>query len=359
MGYGRTSEFIACNLDEQKVDKGGFSSDKNKTFDALGGADVLEDFIGNLSPDLISILLKDHTTSTDDCQKNIFWATDDYESLGGEYAYHSQILPHLITGGNGHIIMPRTLKHKSKQAERSREMAEVFTPSWVCNLQNNQVDEAWFGRSDVFNRELPDHTWEPTAEKITFPEGKTWRDYVRDTRLEITCGEAPYLVSRYDTTTGEELPMNKRVGLLDRKLRVVSENTETSEEWLKWAQIAYKSIYGFEWQGDNLLIARENLLMTFADYYHAKFGCMPFLRSMQYIAYIISWNVWQMDGLKGVVPHSCGTKRSAQLRLFGEPELCPCRGCLNGDIKQHNGTYCTIRDWTAKKKVRFIDLINS
>lgn len=186
MGYGQTGELIVDNLDEQKVVRGDFSSAKNETFDAPSGADVLEDFIKNLSPNLINILLKDHTTSTPDCQQNIFWATNDYEPLGEEYVYHSPILPHLITGENGHIIMPRTLKNKSKQAERSREMAEVFTPSWVCNLQNNLVDEAWFGRSDVFNHELPDHTWEPTAEKITFPEGKTWRDYVRDTRLEIT-----------------------------------------------------------------------------------------------------------------------------------------------------------------------------
>lgn len=359
MEYGQTSGVIEKNFLKQEEVQDGSHISNNEEFEAPSGADILEDFIMALSPDLMNVLLKDHTTSTPDCQRNIFWATDDYEPLGEEYAYHSPILPHLITGENGHIIMPRTLKNKSKQAERSREMAEVFTPSWICNLQNNQVDEAWFGRSDVFNRELPDHTWVPTIEKITFPEGKTWRDYVRDTRLEITCGEAPYLVSRYDTTTGEELPIEKRIGLLDRKLRIVSENTETSAEWLKWAQTAYKSIYGFEWQGDNLLIARENLLMTFVDYYHAKFGGTPLLKSMQYIAYIISWNVWQMDGLKGVVPHSCGTKRSAQLSLFGEPELCPCRGCQNGDIKQHNGIYCIIRDWTAKKKVRFIDLINS
>jgi hypothetical protein len=30
--------------------------------------------------------------------------------------------------------------------------------------------------------------------------------------------------------TGETIPIAKRIGLLDRKLRVVSENTETEEE---------------------------------------------------------------------------------------------------------------------------------
>ena len=41
------------------------------------------------------------------------------------------------------------------------------------------------------------HLWETTTDPIIFPDGKSWKDYVRDTRLEITCGEAPYIVSRY------------------------------------------------------------------------------------------------------------------------------------------------------------------
>ena len=75
--------------------------------------------------------------------------------------------------------------------------------------------------------------------------------------------------------------MERRIGLLDRKLRVVSENTETTGEWLKAAQSAYQSIYGFEWQGDNLILAREALLYTFLDYYRAKFGKDPL---MEYLA---------------------------------------------------------------------------
>lgn len=53
----------------------------------------------------------------------------------------------------------------------------------------------------------------------------TWKSYVKYTRLEMTCGEALYLVSRYDNTTGEYFSVRQRVGLLDRKLRVVGENT--------------------------------------------------------------------------------------------------------------------------------------
>jgi len=283
------------------------------------------------APEVLDTLLRDHTTG-----KNIFWATHDYEELGSEYSCHSPILPELITGERGMVIRPRVLKSKEEQTGRAKEMAEVFTPSWLCNAQNNLVEEAWF------------------AEK-----GKSWQDYVRTTVLEISCGEAPYLVSRYDATTGEPVPIEKRIGLLDRKLRLVSENTETSGDWLDWAQTAYKNTYGYEWQGDNLLIARENLLLTFIEYYEAKFHKMPLPKSINYMAYIISWNLWQMDGLKGVVPESCRDGVNEKIMtLFGEEEqTVRCPGCQQEDIRRHNGTYCLIKDWGTGKKIRFIDLI--
>jgi len=324
-------------------------------------ADIIEDRIARLSPDLLSLLLKDHTTSKENEQRNIFWATHDYEPIGAGYEYHSPILPALITGSHGHVIMPRVLKSRGTQRDRSRGMAEVFTPSWICNAQNNLVDAAWFGREGVFNRENADHSWTVSTAPITFPEGKTWRDYVRLVRLEITCGEAPYLASRYDTTTGEPIPVRERIGLLDRKLRVVGENTESASDWLRWAQAAFQSVYGYEWQGDSLLIARENLLMTFVDYFRDKFHKDPAVRSLLYIAYIVSWNLWQMDGLRGVVPDSCGTKPTGEQSLFGDaPETKPCEGCAMGDIRRHNGTYCLVRDWAAKPpkdRIRFIDLL--
>lgn len=325
--------------------------------------DIREDDLRELSAEVLDTLLHDHTTG-----RNIVWATHDYEPLGSMYDYHSQILPELITGENGMVIRPRVLKSKAEQTDRAKEMAEVFTPSWVCNAQNNLVDEAWFGRKDVFNVEnTTDHTWQSNPNKIEFPDGKTWKDYVRATRMEMTCGEAPYLVSRYDATTGEPIPLQERIGLLDRKLRVVSENTETSSDWLDWAQIAYMHTYGFEWQGDNLLLAREALLWTFIEYYQAKFGKAPVLRSIKFIAYIISWNLWQMDGLKGVVPDSCHSHIEVSGGLFDEKEerIIPCPGCERDDMEKHNGIYCLIRDWGNKdlktgennRKIRVIDLM--
>ena len=333
-------------------------------------ADVPENLIQQISSELLKTLLIDHTMSTPKRRKNIFWATTDYEERGKGYQYHDPILPKYITGKNGQVIMPRVLKTKSTQQERSHSMAEVFTPPWICNVQLNQIDEKWFGRPNVFNTEAIDdsgnRSWVATTDKIEFPVGKTWRDYVRDNRLEITCGEAPYIASRYDTTTGQPIPIAQRIGILDRKLRIVSENTTKSGEWLKAAQQAFMSTYAYEWQGDNLLLAREAMLISFIEYYKEKFGKMPLLRSMKYIAYIISWNVWQMDGLKGVVPNSCHIeeKKVPVLRLFddsGENVTHePCPGCEKNDFYLHNGIYCLIRDWRKKKeksKIRFIDLL--
>lgn len=260
------------------------------------GVDISENDLRERYPEVLATLLRDHTTG-----KNIFWATDNYAKLGEAYNYYAPIIPSLITGEYGQVIRPRVKKDKELQLSRIRDMAEVFTPSWICNVQNNLIDTAWFNRENVFNIELGE-TWETVKTRITFPEGKTWKDYVRANRMEITCGEAPYITSRYDTTTGEFIPVESRIGLLDRKLRVINENVDQTGEWLKAAQTAYKSIYGYEWQGDSLLLAREAMLYTFLENYYLKFSRMPQERSIRYIAYIVSWNIWQMDGLKGVVP---------------------------------------------------------
>jgi len=328
--------------------------------------DILENDIREKYPEVLDILLLDHTT-----QQNIFWATDNYQEFGDKYQFSSHILTESITGENGHIIMPRVKKDKDLQKSRVREMAEVFTPSWICNAQNNLIDNAWFERENVFNTEVQlengTKSWEVNLDKIGYPKGKTWKHYVSDTRLEIACGEAPYMTSRYDTTTGEFIPIEKRIGLLDRKLRVINENVDDSAEWLEVAQTAYKSMYAFEWQGDSLLLAREAMLITFIENYTFIFGIEPLLKSIQYIAYIISWNVWQMDGVKGVVPKSCDTKRTETTNLFGDVDIKSeeCQGCTKDNIKKHNGIYCLIKDWsnndlvteTKGRKIKFIDLL--
>ena len=197
-----------------------------------------------------------------------------------------------------------------------------------------------------------------TKNKIDFVLDKTWQDYVVENRLEISCGEAPYLVSRYDTVTGDWIEISDRIGLLDRKLRVIKENTDNEEDWYCWVLKAFKSIYGFEWQGDSVLIARENLLFTFIDYYVQLFNKIPDDPKLEKVAKIISWNIWQMDGLKYVIPNSCAPIKKDQLSFFdNEDKAADCIGCIKNNIHKHSGTYCKIMNWETKRSIKFISLI--
>lgn len=322
------------------------------------GVDILENDIIKKYPKVLDILLCDRTTNS-----NIIWATDNYQHLGDSYAIKSEILPELITGLNGNIIMPRVQKDKLAKLARVKNMAEVFTPSWICNAQNNAIDKAWFERKNVFNKEIPNEKkWKTNQANIEFPKNKTWKDYVNETRLEISCGEAPYITSRYDTTNGEFIEVANRIGLLDRKLRIINENINDSDEWLKFSISAYKNTYAYEWQGDSLLLARESMLFTFIENYKYKFKKDPLLKSIQDIAYIISWNVWQMDGLKGIIPFTCSDINTKSVNLFGEEETdkSVCKGCLKNNMFEHNGIYSLIMDWSNNdlkgKSIRFIDL---
>lgn len=314
--------------------------------------DIRENYISHLDTKLLEILLQDKSS-----KKNIIWATDNYSERGFGYRRNDQITPESITHFNGGIIKPRTTKSKIEQAIRIRDKAEVFTPSWVCNNQNNLVDTAWFGRENVFNSENGE-AWIPSKGRIVFPEDKPWQKYVKANRMEISCGEAPYLASRYDTVSGLWLETDNRIGILDRKIRVVNENTEDEQDWMKWIIKAFQSVYGFEWQGDSLLIARENLLFSFIDYYTERFGVQPKTTYLKKIANILAWNLWQMDGLKCVIPYSCIPVEATQMTLFDEtPNGEPCPGCLKNDMYSHTGIYCRIMDWGHKHSLRFIDLL--
>ena len=314
--------------------------------------DIKETNIYKLDSRLLEILLTDRSS-----KKNLIWATDNYASRGFGFQSFDYITVNAIIRRNGSVIKPRVEKSKKEQASRVKDKAEVFTPSWICNAQNNLIDDAWFGKGNVFNTET-DKGWIVNLERITFPEGKSWQDYVKENRLEITCGEAPYLVSRYDAVTGNIIAIRERIGLLDRKLRVISENVDGEQEWIEWAKIAFKSVYGFDWQGDNVLLARENLLRTFIDYYTDKFGLSPITEYLIDFAEIISWNIWQMDGLKYVIPNSCKPVPKLQMSIFEDEEECEeCPGCANNDNSKHTGTYCVIKDWEKGRNVKFVSLI--
>ena len=273
---------------------------------------------------VLDTLLKDRSTG-----KNIIWGTDPPEELQTvmyePVTDRSQITTQQLRLTHYEVVLPRMMKQTDTQQQRTRKKGEVFSPAWVCNKMNNALDADWFGglgageTAGQFTVELP-QGWQTVETPVQFPvcKGRTpaWVQYVQSRRLEVTCGEAPFLASRYDAATGEMIPVARRIGILDRKLRVVSENAATEDEWRKYATHAVQSTYGYEYQGDNLLLARVNLLLTYAEHLQARWQRKPTKEELQPIANIISWNLWQMDGLRLSVPGGKPQPEAEQLDLF-------------------------------------------
>ena len=274
--------------------------------------DISEEQLALESADLLKILLKDRTT-----KKNIVWATHSYELLRKGFAPSDRITPSRVTGTYANLIQPRSEKSKYEQKDRTKIRAEVFTPTWLVEKQNGYVEA-----------EL---------------EALDLEDYIQLRWLEITCGEAPYMVTRYDTVTGEEIPLSERVGFLDRKLQRISREVSDEAAFYDLVKKAYRASYGYEYQGDSLLLARENLLATFEDYYLAKTGNQPTLEQKKAIATIISYNVFQMDGLKKISPYSAKQEQSQQLSLFSD-EL---------EVEQAEESKTQIKDWKKNKMIGF------
>lgn len=247
--------------------------------------------------------------------KNIIWATDSYSDRGKGYQRDQQMLfEQVIRSG---FLQPRILKSLDVQKERTKKNAEVYTPAWICNLMNNQIDQDWFEDQEGFNQQ-EDKNWITNPDHVSFlnKDKKTWKEYVSRKVLEITCGEAPYLVSRYDSSTGNPIDIKDRVGLFDRKLRVVTENTNNFKDWYKWALKALKSIYGYEFQGDSLLIGRVNVYLTLLENAKEIWNQDLTVKQQEQIADIICWNLFQMDGLTDCIPVGAPADQFVQPSLF-------------------------------------------
>ena len=208
----------------------------------------------------VDLLLFDHNTD-----ENIIWATDD-----------PSIRQNPIDPSELYKIEPRFMKSKERRARRTKERAEVFTPPDVCKLQNDLILKHWI--------DLP------------------LEQFIDAKFLEITCGEAPYLVSRYNVVDGTPIELDDRVGLLDRKLQSINRHVDDQSRWFDLARRAFQSIYGYEFQGDNLLIARCNLFLTAEEFYQSKFRAeLPHDFSNELVD-IITWNLFQYDGLNNCRP---------------------------------------------------------
>ena len=325
---------------------------------AAKNIDISENTLRNRGK-VLDILLLDRTSSKIAHKpSNIIWATDSYK-----FSPASKIKKEQITGNNGKVIQPRAVKSREEQKRRTKDKAEVFTPLNIVKEMNMSIN--WAGKN-----------WPATE--------STWIDYISELRLEITCGEAPFIASRYDPTksTDNAVSLNRRVGFLDYKLRVVNKYAKNENDWLKYAEIALKSSYGYEWQGDNLLIARENVLQTMEDFYKdfrknkLTFKTVKGLTNnqLEQFATIISWNIWQMDGLKYVIPMSCHEtvkkpeavdKNQITLLPIEKPKKIKieCEGCRLNDPFKHTGRLALTKDWLRGGKngrnIRFIDVLDS
>lgn len=269
---------------------------------------------------VLDLLLTDHST-----EKNIIWATSAYEKLGEGFGRRDEIKVAQITEEHAELLKRRAQKDKDEKTALTRVHAEVFTPAWIVKFMVDAADEAW--REGRRKKSLSDG----------------WQSYVSSNRLEITCGEAPYLVNRYDAADGSVTPIAERAGILSRKLALVNENAKTRATWVKWAKTALKSIYGYEYQGDNLLIARINVLCTMEDYLKEA-GYEGFAaEEYEDLANIISWNLWQMDGLTKCVPFGKSIKDAPMPSLFDAFE----------EPKEEVYSDCLIYDWEKDESIKF------
>lgn len=333
------------------------------------GSGFIESFDSRYPTRVLETLLKDRTTG-----HNIIWADSEYEALGDGYMGDDEITVDKITGLSSGVIKPRIAKEQEHRSQRTRTRAEVFTPSWLCNRMNNDIDTTWFGTRDVFNVE-DGQEWITTSEPITFPRAKEhgWHAYVESPRMEITCGEAPFVCSRYDTVFGNPLPVGDRIGFLDRKLRVVTEKTKTRKEWVRRALMALKASYGFEYQGDNLLLARINVFETFCEHLLERWSAGLTDEEMDQAAWIVSWNFWQMNGLTCAVPtnkmdaivqsalpsYEEPAPEPMQLSLFDLLDDLPLNetaGETEADASEKTVPLCVIYNWQENEPFEFVSL---
>ncbi len=198
----------------------------------------------------ISELLKDHNTGS-----NIKICNSDYP-----IAESTELTLDLLQKLD---IKRRIDKSKETQLNRQKVKAEVFTPILVVRKMN---DYLFKHIDDLINAKI----------------------------LEITMGEGAFLCSRYDHFTGDPIDIENRVGIIDRKLQCAT----SIEQFYK----CYESTFGYELQGDSLLLARVNMLFAFCEYVKHKLKRKPTNIELIKVSKIIACNLWQMDGITKEIP---------------------------------------------------------
>ena len=315
---------------------------------------------------ILDILLIDRSLTTKRKVHSVIWATDSYVDQHHDGKRHrnpyfptSEIKRDLITGEHNTLIQPRAAKSRQEQTRRTKDKAEVFTPLRVIKTMNDDVEQ-----------------------NLHLPPSHTWQDYLSTRWLEITCGEGPFIASRYNPVANTKRIIDplRRVGFLDEKLKLVNKYCDNIDDWLHWAEVALKACYGYEFQGDSLLIARENVLMTINDFYKVKFEDNPNLASqaeadgglsttqLEHFAEIISWNIFQMDGLNYTIPLISGQTNNSHANTTVDVDKNQATLFNVSSIKQpktkkaksttKRPKYVKIMDWQKHKTIYLYKLVN-
>ena len=181
-----------------------------------------------------------------------------------------------ILNVNPNAVKTRYMKTALDQKSRTKDKAEVFTPASIVKRMNDSFDTNYIG---------------------------SYEDYIGRRVLEVTCGEAPFLTTRYDASSGQQIPCGDRVGLLDRKLQRIPDGVDKSE-WTTLATRSLKATYGYEWQEDSVFLARKNLLLNTIEYHIDRFKELPNQDDIKEWATIISYNIFRMDGVTLCIPET-------------------------------------------------------
>ena len=143
---------------------------------AVCDADPVASLFDEYGAAVLSSLLKDRTT-----RRNIIWASGEYEQFGNGFAPYDEITSKKITGQR--VIVPRVVKSAERRAQRAKEKAEIFTPSWICKKMNDLVDDAWFEDAGLADSPKKDEVG-LTSERIELLADKDrWKEYIDRTML--------------------------------------------------------------------------------------------------------------------------------------------------------------------------------
>ena len=204
------------------------------------------------------VLLQDLTTYTAEgpVGGNLRLCTRDYDG----HAFDEEITPELAA-----TFVPRWEKSRAVQRARTKSKAEVFTPtSLIARILALTVRECG---EDIYS---PDKTF-----------------------VEPCCGEGAFLLTRRDQNTGATIDVQNRVGVLDRKLLGI--DTDDENAWKEVALQCLESVYGYEYSGDSLTLARVNVYLTMTEH-AAHRGYTWSETELDAIAETIAQHIWQVDG---------------------------------------------------------------